>query len=59
MLAQACYKTGDALGEVHALIERAQLGATLPGICVRLFTFLPSGTWLVPASSKSSVPPDQ
>lgn len=27
MLADACYKTGDALGEVHALIERAQLNA--------------------------------
>ena len=24
-LAQACYQTGDALGEVHALIERAQM----------------------------------
>ncbi|MGE3979238.1 MAG: NB-ARC domain-containing protein, partial [Nitrospira sp.] len=28
MLAHACNKTGDALGEVHALIERAQLDAT-------------------------------
>jgi tetratricopeptide (TPR) repeat protein len=25
MLAQACYRTGDTLGEIHAFIERAQI----------------------------------
>lgn len=27
MLGRACYQTGDALGEVHALIERAQISS--------------------------------
>jgi tetratricopeptide (TPR) repeat protein len=27
MLGRACYQTRDALGEVHAFVERAQLGA--------------------------------
>ena len=27
LLAHACYQTGDALGEIHAFIERAQVGS--------------------------------
>lgn len=51
MLAHACYKTEDALGEVHAFIERAQLDAT-PG-CYAIFRCLERSKSAQPAAKRT------